>query len=253
MKNVYSVLLGILVLSVMSCSNEEPRTMQDSKSSALSQREVFRLYDAYANSAIESFNAEVNSFNPVMSRSSSDTLTAYSLGTLLGEMSMEEIDSLTEIIRAKYPDANDTISVELALDSFIDTTSPEEGALYMEFVAQYPEKVDKMSYLSSVVANKSGKIQKTYIATAATLDKIATPIANGLVSAKTVHSGGTGYVGDCEKKLLADLSAMCAGDVMVEFWGGGPEDIAADVTCTAGDVADVIVAVHSYYDCKHGR
>lgn len=185
------------------------------------------------------------------SRSSLNISTPRELGEYLAPLSQEELQSFYDGILSKYSNALE--ARESYLSDFINETGAKETQELYKFCDLYIMSSDKMNLLKSQIQDKSDNIKNVYIATAAKIDYFVDEVAEPIIEHRTVNVVINGYYSECEHQLVLDLAKMCLEDVMVEFMGGGPEDVAADITCDVGDLADVTYAVYSYIDCKHKK
>lgn len=234
------MLLCILVIS--SCSSEEPVSEEFS-----SDQSIADIYAKYSENILKQFEISMSEiFN--QTRASLHITTPQELGEYLSSLSEEELSLLYEDLSCVYSNANDI--KESALSNFIDEIGAQETQELYNFCEDYAVSTDKVTLLATQVQNKSEYLKNIYIATAAQIDCIADAIADPIIEYKTVHVVIKGYYGECEHQLVLDFAKMCVGDVLVEFMGGGPENIGADITCEVGDLAEVISSIISYIDCK---
>lgn len=247
MKKFFTLFLGSLVCILYSCSSEEPiaNNVESNNES------IVESYKKYAREADINFSKSIKHFFGANSRGATNITTPEELGQYLSTLDTSELLALQENIKSSYPETESII--DNAYSNLIDSIGSSETIDYFKFCDQYTLSENKLELLESAVLNKPEKIRDTYIATAATIDNIGQPIASPIVDCMAVHVGGTGYYGMCEHQLVLDFAKMCVDDVLVEFWGGGPEDVAADITCGAGDLLSVINSVVSYIDCKKGK
>lgn len=247
MKTTLYPCLTVLSIAVCSCSSDD--VVLNRNDELTSSINIEKMYDQYSKESKNNFGKNISMFFATKSRSLQNEITPIEFGNYLASLSEEDLYQLKDEIEGKN---QNTLPEDYGLDSFIDSVDIYQASEYIAFVHTYPQAENKFELLCNSIKDKPLKLQKTYIASAAAIDNVAMPISDAVASANSVHVGGNGYYGHCEHQFVLDLAQMCVGDVLVEFWGGGPEDVAADVTCGVGDVLDCINAALSYIDCKKG-
>ena len=251
MKKFYFLLLATLTMCIYSCTQEEPVFEHCSEQISLNETEIENLYCLYSTDAVKDFSEKFKNLLPSNSRSEEVIETPASFGLYLSSLSEDELvmmrDSLASLSTGQAYDA------DYGIDLLIDSTNIYEATKYLAFRDEYIISNDKKELLLSSVKDKPLQLQKLYVQTAAATDYVAIPIVENYIKPETIFVGGNGYYGDCEHQFVMDMAKACAEDVLVEFWGGGPEDVAADVTCGIGDAVEIIGAAISYVDCKKGK